>query len=156
MQIPSRRWNSTTVWRRSGTENINLDTESTCSRRRSGRFSWWIERVSTNNVFSRLISRCQWSTRWFLVHLRRRHFPPSRWTKSRNLPAEGRTISYSRYIDVSRVSNTNLDVLQESRIDFFFWTSMDQQICPIHGQVSNNFPGWRKSLQKDTCGPVGD
>ena len=38
-EFPSRRWNRTTLWVRSGTENINIDTESTCSRRKSPRFS---------------------------------------------------------------------------------------------------------------------
>ena len=87
-----------TLWRRPGTENIHLDTEPTCSRRKSPRFSWWIRRVSTNHVFSRLISRCRCCTRCFLVHFRRLHFPPSRWTKSQTLHAEGRIISYSTVI----------------------------------------------------------
>ena len=98
LQIPSRRWNSTPLWRRSGTENIHLDTESTKSRRKSRRFFWWIERVSTNNAFSRLISGCRWSTRWFLVYLRRLHKPPSRWTKSQTLHGKRRIISYSTEI----------------------------------------------------------
>ena len=35
-------------------------------------------------------------------------------------------------------------------------TSMVQENCPIHGQVSHNSPYWRrKSLQTDTCGPEG-
>ena len=38
-EFPSRRWNRRTSWVRSGTENINLETESTCSRRKSPRFS---------------------------------------------------------------------------------------------------------------------
>ena len=38
-KFPVARWNSTTVWRRSVTENNNLDTESTCSRSTSRRFS---------------------------------------------------------------------------------------------------------------------
>ena len=98
LQFPSRRWNSTTLWVKSGTENINLFTELTVSRRKSPRFIWSIERVSTNNVFSRLISGCRCSTRWFLVHLRSLHIPPSRWTMSQTLHAEGRIISYSTEI----------------------------------------------------------
>ena len=39
------------------------------------------------------------------------------------------------YIDVSRTIHTNLDVMQESRIDDY-WISMDQEICLILGQVS--------------------
>ena len=48
-----------TIWRRPGTENVDLDTESIGSRRKSSRFSCSIERVFTNHVFSRLTSGCQ-------------------------------------------------------------------------------------------------
>ena len=35
-------------------------------------------------------------------------------------------------------------------------TSIDQEICPTHWQVSRNFLCWRKSLQKDTRGRKRD
>ena len=38
----SRRWTNQTCWRRSGTENIHLDTGTSNSRRNSRRFSWRI------------------------------------------------------------------------------------------------------------------
>ena len=53
----SRRWTNQTSWRRSGTENIQLDTGPPNSRRRSKRFSWKIRRVSFTT--SRLISGCR-------------------------------------------------------------------------------------------------
>ena len=31
--------------------------------------------------------------------------------------------------------------------------SMDQEICPIHGQVSLNSLYWKKNLQTGICGP---
>ena len=43
----SRRWTNQTSWRRSGTENIHLDTGTSNSRRRSRRFSWRITTVSS-------------------------------------------------------------------------------------------------------------
>ena len=46
----SRRWTNKICWRRSGTENIHLDTGSPNSRRRSKRFSWRIRRVSTSTT----------------------------------------------------------------------------------------------------------
>ena len=78
-----------------------------------------IRRVSACTTFSRLISGCRRSTKWFLVHLWTRHIPPSRWTKSQTLHAARGIISYSteNYIDVTRATHTALDVLQESRID---------------------------------------
>ena len=42
----NRRWTNQTSRRRSGTENIHLDTGTPISRRRSRRFSWRIRRVS--------------------------------------------------------------------------------------------------------------
>ena len=91
----SRRWTNKICWRRSGTENIHLDTGPPKSRRRSKRFSWRIRSVSTT---SRLTFGCWWSDKWFLVHVRRLHIPPSRWTQSQALLAERRIIPYSTEI----------------------------------------------------------
>ena len=43
----NRRWTNQTSWRRSGPENMHLDTASTNSRRKSRRFSWRIIRISS-------------------------------------------------------------------------------------------------------------
>ena len=48
--FPSRRWTNKFYWRRSGTENIHLDTGSPNSRRTSKGFSWRIRRVSTSTT----------------------------------------------------------------------------------------------------------
>ena len=80
-------------WRRSGTENIHLGTASSNSRRGSHWLSWRIRRVSSTT--SRLISGCRWSDKWLLVHVRKLHIPPSRWTQSQTLLAERRIIPYS-------------------------------------------------------------
>ena len=58
IHVPSRRWTNQNPWRRSGTENIHLDTASTNSRRSSKRFSWRIRRVSISTT-SRLMSGCR-------------------------------------------------------------------------------------------------
>ena len=89
----SRRWTNQTSWRRSGTENIHLDTGTPNSRKKSHRFLWRIRRVSS--ATSWLISGCRWSDKWFLVHVRKLHIPPSRWTQSQTLLAERRIIPYS-------------------------------------------------------------
>ena len=52
----NRRWTNQTPWRRSGPENIHLDTAATNSRRKSPWFSWRIRRVSSTT--SRLVSGC--------------------------------------------------------------------------------------------------
>ena len=86
----SRRWTNQTFWRRSRTENIHLDTGTSKSRIKSRRFSWRIRRVSS--TISWLTSGCRWSDKWFLVHVRKLHLPPSRRTQSQTLFAERRII----------------------------------------------------------------
>ena len=54
----NRRWTNKICRRRSGTENIHLDTRPPNSRRRSKTFSCRIRRVSTLTI-SRLISGCR-------------------------------------------------------------------------------------------------
>ena len=93
IHISSRRWANKICWRRSGTENVHLDTGSPNSRRKSPWFSWRIRRVSSTTP--RLVSGCRWSDKWFLVHVRKLHLPPSRWTQSQTLLAERRIIPYS-------------------------------------------------------------
>ena len=83
-------------WRRSRTDNIRLDTGTPNSRRKSKIFSWAVRRVSS--TISRLISGCWWSDKWFLIHVRKFHIPPSRWTQSQTLLAERRIIPYSTEI----------------------------------------------------------
>ena len=91
-----RRWTNQTPWRRSGTENVHLDTAATNSKRKSPWFSWRITRISCTT--SRLFSGCRWSDKWFLVHVRKLHVPPSRWTWSQTLLSEKRIIPYSTEI----------------------------------------------------------
>ena len=101
----NRRWTNQTSWRRSRPENIHFDTTSTKSRRKSRWFSWRIRRVSSTT--SRFVSGCRWSDKWLLVHVRKLHIPPSRWTQSQILLAES-------------LIHTNLDVNQERRIDDYW------------------------------------
>ena len=83
-------------WRRSGTENIHLDTAATNSRRGSRWLSWRIRRVSSTTSW--LISRFRWSDERFLVHVGKLHIPPSRWTQSQTLLAERRIVPNSTKI----------------------------------------------------------
>ena len=53
-----RRWTNQISWRRSGLENIHLDTAAINSRRRSRWFSCRTRRVSSTT--SRLVSGCRW------------------------------------------------------------------------------------------------
>ena len=60
----------------------------------------------------------RWSEKWFLVHVKKLQKPPSRGTQSQTLLAEWRIIPYSTETHW-RIQNsrTNLEVLQERRID---------------------------------------
>ena len=76
------------------------------------------ERVSTFTT-ARLISGCWWSKKWFLIHVKknfiyRHHVEPRVKLYS---PREESFPVPLKYIDVSRTTHTNLDVMQESRID---------------------------------------
>ena len=108
------------IWWENVPGNIHLDTGSSNSRRKSRRFSWRIRRVSSTT--SRPISECRWSYKWFWVHVRKLHIPPSRWTKSQNFTRREKNHSTIplKYIDVSRTTHTNLDVKQEHRIDDYW------------------------------------
>ena len=116
IHFSSRRW---TNQRRSGPENIHLDTGTSNSRRRSRRFSWRIRWVSSTT--SRLTSDAGEAKSDF-------------WSMSGNFTfrhhVEPRVKLYSpreesfpiplKYIDVSRTTHTNLDVKQERHIDDFW------------------------------------
>ena len=91
-----RRWTNQTSWKRSGTENIHLDTGTSNSRRKSRRFSWRIRRVSSTTSW--LFSGCLWSDKCFLAHVSKLQKPPSRWTKSGTLLADRRITPYSTEI----------------------------------------------------------
>ena len=80
------RWTNQNSRRRAGTENIHLDTAATKSRRGSHWLSWRIRRIFSTTSW--LTSGCRWSNERLLVHVRKLHIPPSRWTTSRTLLAE--------------------------------------------------------------------
>ena len=143
--MPHRSWNSKTFWRRSGPENIHLDTGSSNSRRTSSRFSGRIRRVSANTS-SRLTSGCGWGTKWFLVLLGRLHLPPSRWTECQALHAERRNIFNSTQ-ENWRLQGYPYDFGWKAA-SMIFGTWMDQEICLILRQVSHNSLCEKKCIQK--------
>ena len=115
----SRRWTNQTSGRRSGPENIHLDTAASNTRRKSPWFSWRIRRVSSTS--SRLVSGCRWSDKWFSSmsgnFLYLHHVEPRVKLYS---PREESFPVPLKYIDVSRTTHTNLDVKQERRIDDYW------------------------------------
>ena len=61
-----------------------------------------------------------------------------------------------KYIDVTRTTHTNLDVLQERRIDDYWNIDGSRDLVLIIGQVSHNLLYVKKNLLTDICGPGGD
>ena len=115
--------------------------------------SWRIRRVSSTT--SRLTSGCRWSDKWFLVHVRKLHIPPSRRTLSPTLLSERRIIPFPlKYIDVSRTTQTNLDVKQEKRIDDY-WNIDGSRDLSDPWTGFTQFYSMRKLLT-DIHGPGGD
>ena len=60
-----------------------------------------------------------------------------------------------KYIDVSRTTRTNLDVVQESRINDYWNIDGSRDLSASFGQDSLSSLYEVKNLQKDFCGPGG-
>ena len=106
-------------------------------------FLAWIERVSTNNTFSRLISRCWWSARWFMVHLRE----TSDTAITLNQQSNSTRREKSHFIHLRSPESLILPwMCYRKAVSNMIGTSMDQENCPIHGKISDNSPYWRKSF----------
>ena len=98
---------------------------------------------------SRLISGCGWSDEWFLVHVRKLHISPSRWTRvklcspreeSFPIPLKSSELLIQTWMLCKNVASTIIG------------TSMGQEICLALGQVSLSFLYWKRNLQTDICG----
>ena len=60
-----------------------------------------------------------------------------------------------KYIDVTRSTLIDLNVLQEKTIDDY-WNVDSSKHLSDSGEDSQSSLCWKRSLQKDTCGPAGD
>ena len=151
IHISSRRWTNQIYWRRSGTENIHLDTGTPNSRRKSKGFSWRIRRVASSTT-SRLTSGCRWSKNFF--------FGPCQETSYSTItlkPAERRIIPYSTEIHW-RLQNYTHELGCHARKPHrwlleYRWI---KRFCLILGQVSLSLLHYVRNLQTDICGPGGD
>ena len=143
------------TWRRSGTENIHLDTAATNSRRRSRWLSWRIRRVFSTTSW--LTSRCRWSDERFLVHVGKLHIPAITLNPESNFtcrernhsPFHWNTLAYPGLL-------TRIWISSKRSALMIIGTSMDLETCLILGQVSHNLLYSTKKLLTDICGPGGD
>ena len=105
-------------WRRSGTENIHLETGTSNSRRKSRRFSL----ENQKGLFHHLITHFRMPVKQEMTFgpgnfIYRHHVEPRVKLYS---PREESFLIPLKYIDVSRTTHTNLDVKQERRIDDYW------------------------------------
>ena len=94
--FPNRRWANQNTRRRSGIENIHLIRDRPI--RGESVVDFLGESESVSSTLSRLIAGCRWSENWFLVLVKKLHWPPSRWSQSQTLLARRRIIPYSTEI----------------------------------------------------------
>ena len=119
IHISSRRWTNKIHWRRSGTENIHLDTGPPNSMRRSKIFlenqkGLHLQYLKTH--IRMLVKReMTWSMSGNFIY--RHHVEPR--VKLYPPREESFTIPL-KYIDVSRTTQTNLDLKQQTRIDDYW------------------------------------
>ena len=134
--IPGRRWISKTFWRRSGTENIHLDTGPPNSRRRSKRFSWIIRSVSTFTT-SRLISGWRWSKKRFLVHVMKTSYTAITLNPESNFTRREKNHSLFHWNTLTSPElHTRIWMSSKKAASMIIGISMDQEICLILEQVS--------------------
>ena len=160
----SRRWTNQSFWRRSGTENIHLDTGTSNSTRRSRRFLGESEGSlpPPHDSFPDAgeARKDFWSMSGNFIY--RHHVEPRVKLHS---PREESFPIPLKYIDVSRTTRTNLDVMQERRIDDYwnidgsrdlsdYWTGFTQ-FTLLEEKPPNGYMWSRERLTRKqlTSGP---
>ena len=123
--IPNRRWNSKTLWRRLGPENIHPNPGSPRPRRRTRKSCRRIGRVFFNPI-SRLIVVWWWSQKWFLVYFIWRHHVEPR--VKLYVPREASFPIPRKYIDVTRTTNTTSDMMSEKQIEDYWNVDGDREL----------------------------
>ena len=89
-------------------------------------------------------NRWRWSPCRHLVDPRWLQLSSSQWTSSFNSTCRRKKHSFFwEYIDVTRSTHTDLDVLQEKRIDDY-WNVVRAEVCQILGQDFQSSLDWKK------------
>ena len=142
--FPDGRWNSQTFWRRSGSENIHLNRGSPSPRSRTSTSSRENQTDLLQHHFETLIVVWWWSWKWFLVQFRRFYVPSSRGTQSQIESTERKSFPVPlKYIDVTRTTDTTLDVLLEKHMDDYWNVDGDRELSDA----------WRGSTRFSVFGP---
>ena len=141
-----------TTWRRSGSENIHLDKGQRRTRRSAWRPSRRVRRFppptrqdSTHGdgeVRNDFLSNTE-------SYIYRHHVEPR---VKLHVQREEIVRIPLRYLDVSRTTNTDLDVLLKRRADDH-WNIDGTENYLMHGQDLHGLPSWTKDLQTNIPGP---
>ena len=147
--FPSRRWTNKICWRRSGTENIYLDTGSPNSRRRSKKFflpEWEGSPLPLPQDSLHFRSPFQETSYTSITLNQKSNF--IRREKNHSFFHWNTLTSPELFVRIWMSSKRNASMI--------IGTSMGQEICLILGQVSPSLLHWVRNLQKDICGPGRD
>ena len=102
-------------------------------------------------------NRWRWSPCRHLVDPRWLQLSSSQWTSSFNSTYRKKKHSFFwEYIDVTRSTHTDLDVLQEKTIDDYWNVDSNRSLSDSWTGFSKFTLLKEKTLHKDTCGPEGD
>ena len=136
IHVSSRRWTNQIYWRRSGTENIHLDTGISNSRRKQYWLSWRIRRVSSSTT-SRLTSGCRWSDKWFFGPCQETSFSAITLNPESNFTRREKNHSLFHWNILTYPElQERIWMLCKKAASMTIGISMDQEICLIRGQVS--------------------
>ena len=151
--IPSRRWNSKIVWKKTRIPRTHSKAGTTCKEWRSQRrTSRRTRRVSTDRI-----KRWRRSQKRLLVHPRWLHLSSSHWTSTSTLRAERRNIPDSTETHwrlQSYLYKSGRFARKTSLMTTGPWTWIE--VCQNLGKDSRSSFYWKKTLPRDTCGPGRD
>ena len=152
IHVSNGRWTNQNPWKRSQPENVHLGTASTNSWRK---WYWLSSGIRVHSTTSRLTSGCRRSNKRLLVHVRKLHFPPSRWTQSQTFTRREKIIPYSTEVHW-RFQKYSYE-FGYSAGETHWWLLEYQWVKRLVGSKEGftHFTFWKKTSWR-ICGPVRD
>ena len=154
--ISYRRWHSKIIWKTPWNPKTHCNAEPTCKKRRSEELCGDIQGSSaksqpTDETKADAEARNNfWSIEGTTIIVIMFHLEfSSTCRKKKQFP------NPLKYIDVTRTTYTNLDVLQEKRI-YDYWNVDANRSLSDSWKGFTKFTLLKENLQRDICGPWGD
>ena len=150
--FPVADWTNQASWRRSGSENIHLDTGNDQFEEESHVDFLGESEGSLPQPQDSLLDAGE-VIKWYLVRVRKLHTPPSRWTKSQTLLAERRIIPGSTQVHwCNQNYSIRIWMLSKRSALMIIGTLMALETCLNLGQGSHNLLYSMKNLLTDIHG----